>query len=145
MKIDPVIEPLVRATLDAAVKSEAKRFEQALGAFRSPEMLAEALNLTTAIVLAILHQQYEGGPNESELEQVAEEVSANEGWASLRHAEYLGTLTSMVSGQRDEAIEPQAMAVAAFVIAAYLLAAGTQKPKWWFEYLDEVEAVLERQ
>ena len=79
---------------------------------------------------------YEGGPNGSELEQVAEEVSANEGWASLRHAEYLGTLTSMVSGQRDEAIEPQAMAVAAFGVAAYLLAASTQKPKWWFEYLD---------
>lgn len=145
MKIDPQIEPLVRETLDAAVKSEAKRFEQALGAFRNPEMLADALNLTTAIVLAILHQQYEGGPNEAEAEQVAGEVSANEGWASLGPAEYLGALTSMLSGQHDETVEPQAMAVAAFVIAAYLLAASTQKPKWWFEYLDEIEAGLERQ
>lgn len=83
MRIDPQIEPLVRETLDAAVKSDEKRFGQALDALRSPDAMAGALTLTSAVVLAILHQQYEGGPNDAELAQVADEfMSAVFGWES---------------------------------------------------------------
>lgn len=143
MRIDPQIEPLVRETLDAAVKSDGKRFGPALDAMRDPATMAAALALTSAVVLAILYQQYDGGPNAAELAQVADEVAAHERWAALRPGEYLAVLTSIASGRRDESVEPQSLAVATFVVAAYLLAASTQKPKWWFERLDEIEAAIE--
>jgi hypothetical protein len=50
----------------------------------------------------------------------------------------------MTTGAPPSGVEPQAVFIAALVLGAYLLAAGTEAPKQWYEYLDEIEAVLER-
>jgi hypothetical protein len=144
MKIDPRIEPLVRTTLNAAVKADEKRFGQALAAFADQHTLTQALQLTGAIVLFVLHEEFEANPGDEELRQVADDVVRNETWAGLTPEEVLVTLTGLLTGRQVASVEPQAMAVATFVIAGYLLASSTEPPKAWFEYLDEVEAALER-
>lgn len=143
MKIDPRIEPLVRTTLNAAVKADEKRFGQALAAFADRQTLTEALQLTGAIVLFVLHEEFEADPGDEDLRQVAEDVVRNETWAGLAPNEVRVALTGLMTGRQVESVEPQAMAVATFVTAAYLLASSTEPPRAWFEYLDDVEAALE--
>lgn len=63
----------------------------------------------------------------------------------LSEDEILATLMGLTTNHSGASVEPKAVAVTTFVIAAYLLASNTEPPKAWFEYLDEVEAALERQ
>lgn len=47
--------------------------------------------------------------------------------------------------ERPANLEPHALGAAPLTLAAYLLALGAGEDEWWFNYLDRIEAALERQ
>lgn len=144
MRIDPKIESLVRKAMNASVRSNPDEFEAALAPFEHLDTAAEALRLTTGIAIWLLHREFEGEPNEVDLDEVADEVHRSESWSELTRAEIREALQVMTTGAPPSGVEPKAIFIAALVLGAYLLAAGIKAPKQWYEYLDDVEAVLER-
>jgi hypothetical protein len=145
MKIDPKVESVVRQILDAAVKQEFKRFSDSLRSFDTEAAAQQGLNLAASVCLVLLHQRYGGSPSEAQLSQLVETITGSEAaWSSLEAGDFQEALTAIVENR--PALGPEgdsALAIAPFVLAAFLLAGMTQKPKWWFETLDEVEATLE--
>ena len=104
MKIDPRIEPLVRTTLNAAVKADEKRFEQALAAFADQHTLTQALQLTGAIVLFVLHEEFEANPGDEDLRQVATMWCVTRpGRTDLRT---LLALTGLMTGRQVASVNP---------------------------------------
>lgn len=143
MEVDSKIEPLVRQVLDAAVKADAKRFGDNLKAFKDEESARKGLDLAVRICMVLLYAEYGQRPTSEELERLVATVAEQESrWSELRPEEYRESLDAMLDN-RPANMENPGLAVAPFVLAAFLLAGTTQKPKWWFETLDEVLARIE--
>jgi hypothetical protein len=144
MKIDDRIEPLVREGLQAAVKQDDDRFDRAIKAF------PDASSRHAAVELLILICQYvtfdlHGGqrPTDEQIRILAEQVAQAEAWVGLT-ADEVATFLRLIMGEPASEIEPHTGVVMVFVVTASLLA-GKPRPegKYWFNYLDLVEAALE--
>ena len=146
MKISDLVEPLVREALAAAVKRDWERFLRALEAFPDEQTGADALALATAISAYVLQDQYGRKPTDEEIGRIAAKMDEKESWSGLNEPEFRSGLRAVLGddsgdGQR---LEPQARIALPFVMAAYLLASSAKPPEWWFNYLDRVEAALDR-
>ena len=143
MRIDPTIEPLVRQAFTAAIRAKPEEFAQALEAFDAANG-GDAMALTGAITLTVLHHEYEGGPTDVDLAEVAADVVRTAPWSALDLEDVHGTLRGLVSGGPAVGVDPRTAFISLLVTAAYLLASSTEPPKRWWTYLDEIEALLER-
>jgi hypothetical protein len=145
VKIDDRVEPLVRKTLNAAVKRDIDRLDAALRAFPDEEARRKGLELATAITVAVLHDSHDGKPTPEQVRQAAS-VFEGEDWSGITLADAEKYLTTVLAGgSLAEAFDPEAPVVLTFVIAAGLLASSSKvrEDEWWFDYLDRIEARLE--
>jgi hypothetical protein len=139
------LEPLVREALAASVKGNPERFQEALSAFPNEQAAADGLRLAHAIANFALLRQFGHQPNEDEITELAADIAQSEAWSTLTAPDIASVLRGMFSGREGESLEPEVKVSAPFIIAAFALGSAVEPPKWWFEYLDEIEAVLERQ
>jgi hypothetical protein len=143
MRIDERVEPLVREILTGVVKRDEDRFIRGLEALPDDTAAAKALELAVAVTSFVMAEQYGRVPNLNEIQRVAAAVADAESWSGLTEAQLAEALTAMVE-TRSANLEPQAVVAAPFVLAGYALSVGAEDNEWWFNYLDRVEAKLER-
>jgi hypothetical protein len=143
MRIDEQAEPLVREILAGVVKRDGDRFTRALAAVTDERTAQEAVRLALAVVGFVLVDQYGREPTAAEVERVATKAAEVEAWSEL-DAGVLGEVMRAVLDRRPANLDARIAVAAPFVVAGYLLAAGSEKSEWWFDYLDRVEAALER-
>jgi hypothetical protein len=142
MEIDSRVEPLVRSVLNAAVKTDFEQFTASMQQFKDQESAKKGLQLAVAICLYVLFDQYKRRPTDDEISRILKSAAETEQWVELREGELREALMSMLDNREPQLPSPVSV-VAPFVLTAYLLAGSVKKPKWWFEYLDEVLAGLE--
>lgn len=142
VEIDSKAEPLVRQVLNAAVKTDLARFTESMQQFKEQETADKGLRLVVGISLYVIFDQYKRRPTDEEIARILAAATENERWAELREDEFREALISMLDNRAPQLPSPTVVVVP-FVLAAYLLAASVKKPKWWYQYLDEVLAGLE--
>jgi hypothetical protein len=144
MKIDDRVEPLAREGLQAAVRKDEDRFDRALKAFPDDASRRAAVELLIAICGYVVLDLYGGQrPNDEQVRALALQVAQTEGWVELT-ADEVADFLRLVLGEQAREIEPETGAVLVFVVTASLLAGRpTPEGKYWFNYLDQVEAALE--
>ncbi|MFK3982186.1 hypothetical protein ACI2K4_17635 [Micromonospora sp. NPDC050397] len=147
MKIDDRVEALVREALDAAVKQDQRRFEAGLVRVAEAGLSGKALELLVAITAFIVLDIHSGKPSGGQLTDLANSVSDQEAWVDLAQSEVHAYLGAVVRTEpMAKVLSPQALVVVPYLTAANLLTT-VSKPdqgEWWFNYLDKVEAVIER-
>jgi hypothetical protein len=147
MKIDDRIEALVRDALHSAVKHDIDGLDTSLKAFRDEASRRAAIQLLMAIGAYVILDLYGGQrPTDEQVRALATQVADTDGdWSGLGAGE-VATFLRLVLGDESARVDPDAGAFMAFVVTARLLA-GHPMPegKWWFNYLDQVEATLEAQ
>lgn len=144
MKIDERAEPLVREILAGVAKRDGERFGRALEALPDERTAQEALVLALSVARVVLIDQYQREPTVEEVQRVAAKAAEVEAWSELG-AEVFDEVMRSILDQRPVNLDGRKAVAAPFVLAGYLLAAGSEQNEWWFDYLDRVEAALERQ
>lgn len=146
MKIDDKVEPLVRDALHGAIKHDIDRLDTSLKAFRDEASRRKATQLLVAVCGYVLVDLYGGQkPNDEQIQALAEQVTRSEGgWSGLDDPSEIAAFIRLALGDGSQHVEPDAGVLMIFVVTARLLA-GRPMPegKWWFNYLDQVEAALE--
>jgi hypothetical protein len=145
MNIDERVEPLVRQALEGAVKSDENRLDAALKAFPDEATRLAGLRLALAICGAVVLDLYKGQPSGEQRRALAEKVAEMEGWASLTAVDVDTFLTALLAGSPlEEAMDPESVVPLTFIITGSLLSAAPQaEDRYWFNYLDHVEAAIE--
>ncbi|MEH1013019.1 hypothetical protein V6U90_07900 [Micromonospora sp. CPCC 206060] len=146
MKIDNEVEPLVRATLDAAVNRDTPRFESALSVFISRDLTQRGVEIAVAVCAYVLFDIHEGKPSESEIDELARDIARQEQWMDVDSGEAADLLRALVHHQPLKNVLPEeSVVVLPYLVAANLLAttASSEDGEWWFNYLDKVEAAIE--
>lgn len=145
MKIDGRVEPLVRDALHNAIKHDIDGLDTSLKAFRDETSRRAAIQLSIAVCAYVVLDLYGGqSPSDEQIQALATQVADSESeWSGLDVAE-IATFLRLVLGMESAQVDPDAGVLMAFVVTARLLA-GRPMPegKWWFNYLDQVEAALE--
>jgi hypothetical protein len=144
MKIDKQAEPLVREILAGVAKRDGARFAGGLEALPDERTAQEALKLVLAVAKFVLVDQYKREPTAAEIQRVAAKAAEVEEWSGLG-ADVFEEIMRSILDQRPVNLDARMAVAAPFVLAGYLLAAGSKENEWWFDYLDRVEATLERQ
>jgi hypothetical protein len=144
MKIDEHVESLVREALDAAVKRDGDRLDTALDAFSDESQRRSGLELVHAIARYVLLDLYQGQrPNDEQIQALAGQIAEMESWSTLP-ADEIRSFLLLLAGDTAKAVDPDAAVLLSFVVAAALLSSRRRpEGQWWFNYLDQVEAVLE--
>lgn len=146
MKIDDRIEALVREALDAAVKRDIDRLDASVKAFKDEASRRAAAQLLVTVCGYVVVDIYEGHkPSGEQIRALAEQVAAQDGeWSTLAADEIVAFLHAVLGDQTAEPLDPDAGVMMMFVVTASLLA-GRPMPdgKWWYNYLDQVEAAIE--
>jgi hypothetical protein len=144
MKIDPQIEPLVRDAIHAAVTRNFPTLEEQLQKFPVGEPTRKAVELTLALVYAVMTDIHEGMPSEAEVRGVAAEIAQAEAWAQPTTQEVTDFLLALMANNRSaEALPEENVVILAFVSAANLLSSCRRDDEEWWDYLDRAEAALE--
>jgi hypothetical protein len=148
MKVNDQVEPLVRATLDAAVQRDGGGFEAALRGFPDDGAARKGIELALAITGTVLADLYDGEPSADQLDRLAAEVAEQEAWMEPRAGEVKAFLAAVVQGKPLADVLPaESVVILAYLVAANLLtsASNPDDGEWWFNYLDKVEAAIEAQ
>jgi hypothetical protein len=149
MNIDDGIEALVREVLASVVKQDLDRLAAAFSAIGDGEPAARAIELALAIGNCVLRDTFKRQPTPAELDTLADEITHGEEWARVSRSEVATMLNTIALGASrfDQGLPAEEAMTLPFIIAANLLAsnADAEDGKWWFNYLDRVEAVLEQQ
>jgi hypothetical protein len=146
VKINDRVEPLVRNTLDAAVRRDPAGLETAFSRFTSPELAQKGLELATAICVFILFEIHEGKPSSQQIDELSADIQRQEEWIGSSAEEVSTFLKAIADHQPVASVLPEAsMVVLPYLIAANLLttSASPEEGEWWFKYLDKVEAAIE--
>jgi hypothetical protein len=144
VNIDARIETLVRHGLDRAVRRDERGFADALRALVGTAPRRAAVELLVAVCAHVLLDLHSGHPPDGQqLEALGKQLERWEAWAQLT-AEQATTFLYCVLGDPDATVEQDVGVLHAFAVTAGLLA-GRPMPagKWWYDYLDYVEVVLE--
>jgi hypothetical protein len=144
MKIDDRVEGLARDALDAAVKRDSAAFEAALRAFPNDEAVRDGVSLVLAVAAYIMTEIHGGRPNDAQVRAVAEKVASMEAWAGPTGDEVHGLLSRLLNSE-PQSPPGEHVIVLAFVVTASLLASLHLKDEKWWNYLDRVEAAIERE
>lgn len=146
MKIDEHVESLVRDALHGAVKRDIDRLDASLKAFHDKASRRAATGLLMAVSAYVVLDLYGGQrPSDEQLRALADKVAEEESWSNLT-AEEINTYLHTVLGDKTEPpLDPDAGVLMIFIVTGSLLS-GRPKPEgqWWFNYLDQVEAALEK-
>lgn len=147
MKIDDRMESLVREALDAAVKRDRGRFEAGLERVAEAGFSGTALELLVAVAAFIVLDVHSGKPSSSQVAELANSVSEQEVWVDLAQGEVQAYLGAVVATEPiANVLSPEALVVVPYLTAANLLTTVSKpdRGEWWFNYLDKIEAALER-
>lgn len=144
MKIDERAEPLVREIFASVAKRDGDRFTRALESMPDERTAQEAFTLALAVARFVLIDQYQREPTADEVRRVAAKAAEVEEWSEFG-PEVFEEVARATLDQRQANLDARMAVAAPFVLAGYLLAAGSEQNEWWFDYLDRVEAALERQ
>jgi hypothetical protein len=146
MRIDERVEERVRDTLHWVVRRDESRVDASLRSYPDVATRTSALELLGAISIVILVEACGGTPTPQQVWEVAEAVAEMERWSGLSADEVATFLTALLNRQQiDQVLPPEDAVVLAFVVAGSLLASRSkaEEGKRWFNYLDQVEAVIE--
>jgi len=144
MKISKRVEPLIRNAIYAAVKRDFAMLDDALKSFPDDQAVKEAVEITLAVILYVLWDQYGSKPTDAETEAVAIEIARAEAWAQPTEAEVVTFLQRLVNGEPLAGTVPtENIYILTFVSAANLLASCHRDDEKWWDYLDRAEAAIE--
>jgi hypothetical protein len=144
MTIDARVEPLVRATLDAAVKRDFDKLRIALTGFGEDRTAQQAVELVLAVCAFVLVDIHQGTPNNGQLSGLAEDIADLERWAEPTADEIYVFLTKLLSSEPlAESMPTENIVILGFVTTASLLSSFRKKNEEWWDYLDRVEEAIE--
>ena len=147
MRIDEQVEPRVREALAGVVKRDPARFEAALKTLQDTGSLQHGIELATAITTVVLAQVFGGMPSPEQRRELAAAISELESWAEPTPEEIETFLAALAEHRPlDGVLAPEQVTVLAFLLAGSLLASRAKEEDgaWWFNVLDQVEAIIER-
>lgn len=145
MKISNRVEPLIRSAIHAAVQQDLSKLEMALQALPDDQAARESVELALAVTQLVLREIYQGKPSDEEIQAVAAEIARAEAWARATEEQVYPFLLRLVNGEPFAgAVPTENVIVLAIVSAANLLSSCRRDDEEWWNYLDRVEAALER-
>jgi hypothetical protein len=144
MKIDDRVERIVRTALDAAVKRDPKKLDEALRSFPNDDAVRKGIELALAVCGFVMIDVHGGRPTDGQIRAVADKLADMEHWARPTPDEVHNFLTTVLSGTSFPAEVPsESVIILAFVVAANLLASFRKEDDRWYDYLDRAEAAIE--
>ncbi|MET8040354.1 hypothetical protein ABZU25_05745 [Micromonospora sp. NPDC005215] len=145
MKISSRVEPLTRSAIHAAVQQDRSKLEMALQALPDDQATREAVELALAVTQLVLREIHQGKPSDEETRAVAAEIARAEAWGRATEEQISAFLLRLVNGEPFAgAVPTENVVVLAFVSAASLLSSCRRDDEEWWNYLDRVEAALEK-
>jgi hypothetical protein len=144
MRIEAHVEPLVRATLDAAVKRDFGKLRTALAAFGDDRTAQQAIELVLAVCSFVLIDIHRGTPNSGQVSGLAEDIADMERWAEPTADEIYTFMTKLLSSEPlAESMPAENIVILGFVVTGSLLSSFRKDDEDWWDYLDRVEEAIE--
>jgi hypothetical protein len=138
------VEPLVRATIDAAVKRDPDKLNAALRSFPSDEGVRKGVELALAVASFIMIDVHSGRPTDEQIRVVADDLAEMETWAEPTSDEIHTFLSHLLSGTPfEEQFSAENVIMLTFIVTAGLLASFHLPDEKWWDYLDRAEAAIE--
>ncbi|WBB79301.1 hypothetical protein O7606_24540 [Micromonospora sp. WMMD882] len=145
MRIDDNIENQVRDTLHWVVKQDPGEFGTALQSFQDQQSRLAALELLLQVCAIAAVDVFGHKPDANEVAVLADKIARTEQWSRAEQTEIASLLRLALSrGQPAEQAHLSNALILAFLVAGNLLSSKPQlEGKWWFDYLDSIEAAIE--
>jgi hypothetical protein len=144
MRIDDKVEDIVRKALDAAVKRDPTKLDQALRSFPNDAAVRSGVELALAVASFVMIDVHAGKPTEAQIRAVADKAAEMEKWAAPSSDEVYDLLDKVLSGTPFPAsVPPENVIILTFVVTANLLASFRTEDERWFAYLDRAEAAID--
>ncbi|MGH3715217.1 MAG: hypothetical protein ACRDT4_17395 [Micromonosporaceae bacterium] len=118
------------------VKRDVDRLYTALKAFPDDDACRKGVELATAIIVAVLHDSYQGKPSPAHIQQATSVFESADEWSGVRPEDVNTYLTVLLDKRSPgEAFDPDMAVLLTFVIAGGLLASSTKvgDDEWWFD------------
>ncbi|QOC90425.1 hypothetical protein [Micromonospora craniellae] len=146
MKIDEAVEQRVRDTLHWVVKQNPDEFDKALRSFPDESSRLHALELLARINAYAAIDVFGHRPSLAEIQVLAEKIARSEEWSTASVSEIATFLEAVLGGRAlSEALPADSAVFLSFIVAGNLLSSQPMpEGQWWFDYLDRVEAVIEK-
>lgn len=145
MRIDDEVEGIVRDALDAAVKRNPTKLNNALRCFPNDAAVQSGVELALAVASFVMIDVHAGRPTGAQIRAVADKAAEMENWAVASPDEVFDLLNNVLSGTPFPAsAPPEDVIILTFVVTANLLASFRTEDERWFAYLDRAEAAIER-
>lgn len=149
MQIDPTIEGPTRKLFGHAIRGEYEEFQRELMAIADDESLRRALLLAIAVAAYVVVDDHGGRqPSDAELRELAEPVAEIETRIAITAEEANTYLSKVVFGGQalTEGFPDEDAVRLPFIITAILLGSAERvdDAHHWWDYLDVVEAELEK-
>jgi hypothetical protein len=136
----------VRAALGHVISEQTDEFDAALESFDRDADRQHAIDLLTLIILWVLAETHDGLPSHHQIAELVQDISQDLASMGATADDVEVYLTTLVN-QRvlTDALDTQNVMILSFLIAAYVVAAGShsEQGEWWFDYLDKAEYGIE--
>ncbi|BCJ60347.1 hypothetical protein [Micromonospora endophytica] len=145
MKIDEAVEQRVRDTLHWVVKQNADKFDKALRGFPDEKSRLHALELLARVNAHAATDVFGHRPSPDEIRALADKIARSEAWSVAPPTEIATFLDAVLEGRPlAEALPADSVVFLSFIVAGNLLSSQPMpEGKWWFDYLDRIEATIE--
>lgn len=148
MKIDKVVEPVVREAFAAAVAEEPDRFDAALAdvANRGDRFARAAVALAVAVDSMALMALHEGERlDDDELKGFARDFVESQSWSGISEDNAYQFLAAVSGADRQlpDILPAGDIGQISFVLGSWLLSAFLPEDKDWTDFLDEILDMLE--
>ena len=143
-RIDPRLEELVRAAIDAAVKRRFDKLDEALRSFPDDEAVGKGVELAMAVTSYVMIDAHSGMPTDEQIRSIAGDVAEMESWAQPSADQVHAFLSCLLAGQPlGDRFDAESAIILTFVVAGSLLASLHEPAEKWWDYLDRAETAIE--
>jgi hypothetical protein len=138
-----LVTPVLASGCCGGIRS-AVLFDEEIRAFHQLSVQQRTIVLRALMLIAnyVLADMYQGVPNTAQVEALAAGIAERDTWSGLTREDYRAYLT-LVAGNLTEELPTDAAILVTFVGTAVLLSGNHPAELGWWQYLDQVEAIVE--